>query len=199
MKKFLFAIALMAGTAISASAQLLPSFQFGIKGGVNLTDFSTSASTALSSNNRAGYLAGFWARVGGAGINFQPELYITSKDVDLTANNVTHTAKYTSIDLPLLIGTKFGVLGNGIRINTGPVISFAVNKDQSTGQAFSSATHLDYKDQNYAWQFGVGADVRRLSLDLRYEAGINKINNDNGDKARINLFNLTLGYRLFSL
>lgn len=210
MKKVLLSAFIIAVAVSSASAQLLPSFQFGIKGGANLTHLNSNGiSGNFSSDNRAGFLAGFWARIGGAGINFQPELYYTSKNanvevVAVTASGVSNTtttvkANYRSIDLPLLVGTKFGVLGNGIRVNTGPVVSFAVNKDNSFKNAAGSAIDLDVKGQNYAWQFGVGADIRRLSLDLRYEAGIKKVTNDDNYKTRINLFNLTLGYRLFSL
>lgn len=196
MKKILLALCIVIGTLLSASAQLLPTFQLGIKGGVNLSSFSTSASTAFSSSNRAGYLAGLWARVGGAGIYFQPELYFTSKNATITKDGVDYKERYNSVDLPLLVGIKFGILGNGVRINTGPVISFYSHNDQN---AFDNAVHLRYKDQNYAWQFGVGADIRRLSIDLRYEAGINKITTTEGDRTRLNLFNLTLGYRLLSL
>ena len=212
MKKIILSVFVITASIASASAQLLPSFQFGVKGGVNLSRFSTSLSTGLSSDNRAGYLAGFWARIGGAGINFQPELYYTNKSATInsqiatvstsgitSSSTISEKATYKSIDLPLLIGTKFGVLGNGIRVNTGPVISFAVDKNQDAKDAFSNATALHFKDQNYAWQFGVGADVRRLSVDLRYEAGITKVDNDYNQKTRLNLFNLTLGYRLFSL
>ena len=213
MKKLLLIIGLACGTALSASAQLLPSFQFGVKGGVNLTNLSTtSVSGNFSHDNRAGYLGGFWARIGGAGIYLQPEAYITSKSVNIhntgsvviggdavSTESQNNHATFTSIDIPILLGTKFGILGNGIRINTGPVLSYAINKNQSVGDDTNDIAHLNYKGQNYAWQFGVGADIRRLSVDLRYEAGLNKVTTNNDDHVRINLFNLTLGYRLFSL
>lgn len=200
MKKLFYLLALSLLTAGSASAQLLPTFQFGAKAGVNLSQFSTD--NTLSSDSRAGYLAGFWARIGGAGVHFQPELYITGKNVDLKGSDGTiNRAKFTSIDVPLLVGTKFGALGFGGRLNTGPLLSFAINKDQDQnfGTQVGNATHLRYKDANYAWQFGAGLDIQRVSLDLRYELGLNKVSNDVGDKTRINMFNLTLGYRLFAL
>jgi len=200
MKKTIYLLALTFCVALSASAQILPSVQFGIKAGANLSSFSTE--NTLSSNNRAGYLAGIWARVGAAGIHFQPELYYTGKNVKFTdeATGAVNTANFRSIDVPLLVGAKFGAFGIGARLNTGPLISFAVSQDQSVGNAFSNASRLRYKDQNYAWQFGTGLDIQRLSLDLRYELGLNKLENGNGQsKVRANLFNLTLAYRLFSL
>jgi hypothetical protein len=199
MKHFFYLLAVSLCTAVSANAQLLPSVSFGVKAGANLSSFSTE--NTLSSENRAGYLAGIWARVGGGGIHFQPELYYTTKNVEFKdQSGINNTAKFKSFDLPLLVGTKFGALGTGVRFNTGPLISFVTGKDQSAADAFNNATSLRYKDQNYAWQFGIGLDVQKVSFDLRYELGLNKIDNGNGNsQVRANLFNLTMAYRLFSL
>ncbi|WP_345951813.1 porin family protein [Mucilaginibacter sp. PAMB04274] len=200
MKKYFYLLAITLCTGFSASAQFLPSFNFGLKAGANLSSFSTE--NTLSSSHRAGYLVGAWARVGAVGWHFQPELYYTSKNVklkDATAG-AENTAEFQSIDLPLLVGRKFGMFGVAARVNTGPLISFAINHDQSVGDAFNNAARLRVHDQNYAWQFGAGLDFQRMSLDLRYELGLNKLRNGRGDsEIRANLFNLTLGYRLFSL
>lgn len=199
MKKTLLTLAVALGLSVAASAQVLPSFQFGVKAGANLTSVSNNLNT-LSASNQAGYLAGFWARVGGLGFNFQPELYLTSKNVNVSDNSGnTVRAKFTSIDVPLLFGARVGAVGIGGRFYTGPLISFAVNKDQSFSNAAADAFSLKYKDQNYAWQIGAGVDLRKLSFDLRYEAGLNKVVNNYGGSTRINLFNLTVGYRLFGL
>jgi hypothetical protein len=100
--------------------------------------------------------------------------------------------------MPLLIGGKFGALGLGGRFYTGPVISFAVNKDQSFSGALDKAVSLDYQDQNFAWQFGAGIDIKKISLDLRYEAGITK-QTYGYSHTRVSLFNLSLGYSLVKL
>src|ERR1700761_8483077 len=130
MKKLLLTI-IIASTIGFASAQILPSFQFGLKGGLNLSSLQNTASATFSSNNQAGYIAGLWARFGALGFNFQPEMYLTSKSVDITANGGETKQKFTSVDVPLLFGGKFGAVGIGGRFYTGPVISFAVNKDQN--------------------------------------------------------------------
>ena len=123
MKKITTTLLLSAVVYFSASAQLLPKFQFGVKGGVNLTSLSKSGT--FNSNNQAGYLGGIWMRFGALGFNFQPEAYITSKSVTVDGSN----AKFTSLDVPLLFGGKVGALGFGTRFYTGPVASFAINKD----------------------------------------------------------------------
>jgi hypothetical protein len=185
-----------------ASAQIIPSFAFGVKGGLNYTSFPSNG--VFNNSNRAGYLAGVWARVGGLGFNFQPELYVTGKNVKIDApselNQTENTAKFTSIDVPLLLGGKIGALGLGGRFYGGPVFSFTVNKDQSLIEAGKDATHLDYKDANYGVQVGAGIDISSLSIDLRYEGGLNKIPYGSGDShTRVSVFSLALAYKLFSL
>ncbi|MFD2146450.1 porin family protein [Mucilaginibacter antarcticus] len=177
-------------TIYASDAQIIPSFQFGVKGGMNLT--SVSKSGTFATNNNAGYLGGVWARFGALGLNFQPELYMTGKNVEIDGIK----RKFTSLDVPLLVGAKVGAFGFGARFYTGPVVSFAINKDQSFSSAAGSATNLEYKNQNFAWQVGTGVDIRSLSVDLRYEAGLSKQNYGTGS-TKINLFNLSLGYKLF--
>jgi hypothetical protein len=197
MKKFILSIFILSAAIFTAGAQTLPSFQFGLKGGVNLSSISTD-NIAANANNQAGYLAGAWARFGALGFNFQPEAYFTKKSVDVTSNGIETRANFTSIDVPLLFGVKVGALGIGARFYTGPVVSFAVNKDQSFSQAASQAQALNYKDQNFAWQAGAGLDLKALSFDLRYEAGITKQDYSTG-QTRINLFSLSVAYRLIKL
>lgn len=183
-----------------ASAQVIPNFSFGVKGGLNYSNFPSNG--IFNNSNRAGYLAGVWARVGGLGLNFQPELYVTGKNINVKADNtsVENKAKFTSIDVPLLVGGKIGAFGLGGRFYGGPVFSFTVNKDQSIGDAVSDATALRYKNANYGVQVGAGLDISALSIDLRYEGGLNKIayGNDNSH-TRVSVFSLALAYKLFSL
>jgi hypothetical protein len=198
MKKLLLTLTIITATIGFASAQILPSFQFGVKGGFNLSSLQPTAGSTFSANNQAGYLGGIWARFGALGFNFQPEMYLTSKDVDVTTNGGETTAKFTSVDVPLLIGGKIGAFGIGGRFYTGPLLSFAVDKSQSFSGAVGKAFSLDYQDQNFAWQFGGGIDIKKISIDLRYEAGITKQNYGAG-QTRVNLFNLTLAYSLFKI
>lgn len=198
MKKILLTLTIITVAASFASAQLLPSVQFGVKGGVNLSNIQPTAGATFSTNNQAGYLAGLWARFGALGFNFQPEMYLTSKDASVSTNGVETTAKYTSLDVPLLFGVKIGAFGLGGRFYTGPLFSFALDKSQSFSSAVGKAFSHDYQDQNFAWQFGAGVDIKKISIDLRYEAGITK-QNYNGGQTRINLFSLSLAYSLFKI
>lgn len=195
MKKIILS-ALFVSLNLAAFSQVLPSFQFGLKGGANLSKLSTS--NTFSSDNRAGYYAGLWARIGAAGIHLQPELYLSGKNTTLKASNgEENKVNFTSLDVPILVGTKIGAAGVGLRLNTGPVVSFVLNKEQSFGDAAKEAFNGNFKGQNFAWQFGAGLDIGKLGVDLRYEAGLSKIGKDGYDDTKLKLFTLGLAYRLF--
>lgn len=195
MKKiFLSALFMLSGAF--AFGQVLPSVQFGIKGGANLSKFTTE--DTFSSDNRAGYYAGLWARFGAAGIHFQPELYLSGKNTTLVSNaGEENEVRFTSLDVPLLVGTKLGAAGVGLRLNTGPVFSFILDEKQKFGQAAGQIFKGNFKDQNIAWQFGAGVDMGKLGIDLRYEKGLSKINKSDYRSTKLDLFTLGLAYRLF--
>jgi hypothetical protein len=196
MKKILLFAALLGFSSVAFS-QVLPSVQFGIKGGANLSHFSTN--NTLSSENTAGYFVGFYTRVGAGGIHAQPELYLAGKNADLenTETGAINKVRFTSIDVPILLGTKIGAAGVGVRLNTGPVVSFILDKSQSAGDATSSIVKGDFKDQNFAWQFGLGLDVGKLGADLRYELGLTDVGKAGYQDTKISMFTLGLAYRLF--
>jgi len=194
MKKILLSALFICFGAIAYS-QVLPSFQMGLKGGANLSKFSTE--NTFSSDNTAGYYVGLWARIGAAGIHFQPELYLSGKNTTLENSAGEIKVKFTSLDVPLLIGTKIGAAGVGVRFNTGPVVSFILDEKQSFGQAAGSIVNGSFKDQNIAWQFGTGLDIGSLGIDLRYELGLSKIGKSGYDDTKLRLFTLGLAYKLF--
>jgi hypothetical protein len=195
MKKLAIILLLVTGS-ITTKAQVIPNFDFGIKGGINLSKLSKQ--NGFSSENRAGYLAGIWARAGAMGLHIQPELYYTVKTSDVKdMNGQAGSVDFTSVDLPVLVGTKIGAVGIGGRLNTGPVISFIIDQEQSFGNAVGSASKFNYKDQAVAWQFGAGLDIRKISFDLRYEHGLSKISRSGYDDTKLRLFNFSIGYKLF--
>jgi hypothetical protein len=195
MKKIILSAVLLC-SGLTGFSQILPSFQFGLKAGTNLSKLSTEST--FSSDNRAGYYAGVWTRIGAAGIHLQPELYLSGKNTTLEdANGQQNKIKFTSLDVPILVGTKIGAAGVGLRLNTGPVVSFILDDEQSFGQAAGSAFSGNFKGQNFAWQFGAGLDVSKLGIDVRFEQGLSKIGKDGYDDTKLSLFTIGLAYRLF--
>jgi len=193
MKKILLSAFLLFFSTVAFS-QLLPTFQLGVKGGANLSKFSTQ--NTFSSDNRAGYYVGLWTRIGAAGLHLQPEVYLSGKNTTFTDDkNIENDIKFTSLDVPVLIGTKLGAAGVGLRLNTGPVFSFILDDEQKFSQAVTNVSRLDFKGQNIAWQFGAGVDIGSIGIDLRYETGLSNVHKNPDTKLK--LFTLGLALKLF--
>jgi hypothetical protein len=199
MKKYILTLIVSLFFIGVASAQFLPTLSVGIKAGANYSDFPASGD--LKNTGEPGYIVGGWVRLGALGFNFQPELYLTGKNVDVsqTGSTAVNRAMFTSMDIPLLFGTKVGEYALGARFYTGPVISFALNKNQGFND-ITQSQRLNYQDENLSWQIGAGLDIKDFSMDIRYEAGVNKIGYGPTENThtRLNLINLTLAYSLFS-
>lgn len=196
MKKFILA-AMCSFATLAGFAQIGPSFQFGVKGGLNLAKFKTEG--MFDSENKGGYYGGFWARIGGGGIHLQPEVYLTGKNSSfITQNGQENNVEFTSLDVPVLVGTKLGAAGFGVRLNTGPVFNFVLDEKQKFSQAAADAFKGRFKDTAIAWQFGVGLDIGKLSIDGRYESGLSEINSAAGyPTTKLNLYTLGIGFRIF--
>lgn len=197
MKKILPALLLICGSIATANAQLLPGVEIGLKGALNFSKFKSDGKY-FNSDNKAGYQAGLYGRVGVLGFHVQPEIYITGKNTTIKAEGgETTDVKLTTIDIPVLLGKRFGLGPIGARIQTGPIFSFKVDDKQD--KIIPSLDPNSYKKNGTSWAFGVGADVSSLRVDLRYEMGLSKINNSSQANPKINMWSIGLGYRLFSL
>ena len=199
MKKILLSACILAVTIISAHAQ---SFNLGIKAGINSSKLSTDFA---KEENRLGYQVGLWARLGAAGIYVQPEAYLGSKGGKFTAfddgsgeQQADAKVNFTTLDIPVLIGTKIGFDKANLRFMAGPVISFNLDKDRKFGSAYDQATDIkNYKNQAWGGQLGAGVDLGSFSVDIRYEAGLSNISKSDTYDQKTNLWHFSLGYKLF--
>lgn len=198
MKKFFIIAFLLTTTFMGANAQLLPSLQFGVKAGLNFSSLKSDNDRFLAASTRTGYQAGVWARIGGAGVHFQPELYVTGKssEAELVQENEEGKVSFTSLDLPLLLGTRIGLGPAGLRIVAGPVVSFVV--DKNIAQSLQQVTNFgDYKNQAWAVTGGLGLDISSFRVDLRYEHGLSELSKNDNAPQKLNLWTVGVGYRLF--
>ena len=188
MKKYLLSAALLAAVCINAKAQ----FSLGVKGGVNFSSINTDN---LSSSTRTGYQAGLFARIGG-GLYLQPELYLSGTGGDFHSgdNSVSGHTTFTNLNVPLLIGKRFGAESLNFRIMAGPVYTSVLshNLSSSLNDAYNDFGH--YKNSTLGLQGGVGVDIGSVTADLRYEGGLTKINSDFGQ--RQNLWALSIGFKI---
>lgn len=197
MKKILLAGLLACLTSVSMAQ--LPSFDLGIKAGFNTAKLNTDFAKEES---RTGVFGGLWARIGAAGFFVQPEAYLGGKnsafDFDSEGNNVEAKAKFTTLDIPILLGSRVGAKNFNVRFMAGPVISFIVNDKTTFSSAVADASEIrDYKDQTWGAQLGAGVDLGKITLDLRYEAGISNVSQSPKYEQKQNLWNFSLGYKIF--
>ena len=197
-KTLIFSFILLASSTL-AFAQL-PKINLGIKGGVNYSKLNSRAD--LTNNSSIlGYQAGILTRVGLAGMYLQPELYLGTKGSDFKLQNINNevqtqgSVRFTTLDLPILLGTKLGSGKLNVRFMVGPVISFVIDEKTTYDQGYAAVKDYNsYKDQAVSVQAGGGVDLGNVTVDLRYESGISRLNNY-GQKQ--NLWHLSLGLKLF--
>ncbi|MDB5125289.1 MAG: hypothetical protein JWP94_3418 [Mucilaginibacter sp.] len=191
MKKYILSIAVLIAVSISAKAQ----FSLGIKGGVN---YSTINSDNLKASSVAGYQAGLFARLGG-GVYLQPELYLSSTGGEFHSsdNSVSGNVKFTNLNVPLLLGLRFGPKNLNLRVMAGPIYTSILSKNEnfSSGltNAYSDFGH--YKNSTLGYQAGAGIDLGSITADLRYEGGLNDVNSSYGQRQR--LWALSIGFKIF--
>jgi len=199
MKKLILSVVFLTVAWTTTQAQ---TFNLGVKAGVNLAKINADFA---SEENRLGYQVGAWARIGGASFYVQPEAYIGSKGnkfISIVQNNGNEVAaegkvKFTTLDVPVLLGTKFGSNNLNFRVMAGPVISFVLDENSSFSSAYQQATDFDnYKNQAFGVQAGAGVDVGSISVDLRYEAGLSNISKSEKYSQKPNLFQLSLGFKI---
>ncbi|SFA49577.1 Outer membrane protein beta-barrel domain-containing protein [Pedobacter suwonensis] len=200
MKKIIFSIVFLTLGWATSKAQ---TFNLGVKAGVNLAKLNADFA---SEENRLGYQIGAWARIGGASFYVQPEAYIGSKGnkfISIQQDNGNEVSaegkvKFTTLDIPVLLGTKFGAKNLNFRLMAGPVISFVLDENSSFSSAYQQATDFsNYKNQALGLQAGAGVDVGSISVDLRYEAGLSNISKSEKYTQKPNLFQLSLGFKIF--
>ena len=203
MKKIILFTCLLGITAITAMAQM-PKFTFGIKGGVNYSNLKTK-DDLTDQNSIMGYQAGIFSRIGGTGIYFQPELYLGTKGNEFTSLEMGSVIfaskgkiKFTTLDLPLLVGAKIGSNKLNLRFMGGPIVSFIIDENNTLGSAYNSISNFgNYKKQRLGFQAGSGIDLGNLTFDVRYEAGLSNASQSEKYSQQQNLVHLSLGFKLF--
>lgn len=195
MKKiFLIAVLLLVGK-FSTYAQI----HLGLKTGINYA-MLTAREGQFDYKGAIGYHAGVWGRIGKS-IYFQPEIYLGTKNTDITLKQSGTTIspqgriKFTTIDVPLLIGKQIGIDKLNFHFVIGPSIQFNLQEKNTISAQIADPSFYDYRTVIANLQAGGGVDVGNISIDLRYETGLRDINKNKGQHN--NLIHLSLGYKLF--
>ncbi len=205
MKRILVVICFL--FAYKAYAQ---DFDLGVKGGVNyaqsviLNVVGADGVDMGDLENERGMsvVLGGFARATFGKVVFQPELLFSENqsfaDIgNIDPQNITLSdvleMKVDKVDIPLLVGYN---VYKSVRVIGGPVVSHI--KSESTDPLF------DFKNLTIGYHAGFGFDINRLTFDARYEGNLSKfsdyIQTDGGIiqvDSRKNIFQFTLGYKLF--
>lgn len=191
MKKLLLTATIVISSMTVFAQEKL--FTVGLRAGVNLSQVSGN-DLSLSSGGRNfsfknndtrayGFVGGIFMRFGKT-IFIQPEILLSQKggrfDVfeNGKSNGRTVDLKLTNLDLPVLIGVK---LMNVLRINAGPVATFRLSDSGNIGDSIKEyqgqSSKEIFNDVTLGYQAGVGFDIGKLNIDLRYEGNVNDVVN----------------------
>jgi hypothetical protein len=163
MKKLIISTVLVAFFSLTTFAQ--DGSSFGIKGGLNYNAngdyFESIGDNAEHPDRNIGYHLGFFGKIGDR-LYFRPELVYTSTKSDYNNDDF----KMKKLDAPMLIGLK--VLGP-INVFAGPSFQYILDTD------FGDININDVEnDFTVGLNFGIGLDLKKIGIDLRYERGFNE-------------------------
>lgn len=177
-KSFFYAIlfALISTTAFAQSTD-----GFGIKAGLNYNAngdyFESISANAEQPDRNIGYHFGVFAKIG-KDLFLRPELTYTSTKSDY----VSEEFKMQKVDLPVLVGIK--VIGP-ISVFGGPAFQYILDSEFDN----ISVNNIE-NDFSVGLNFGIGLNLDKVGIDVRYERGLNNneanfLNNNNIDTSRL--------------
>ena len=200
MKKLLFVL-LMLALGIAVNAQGV--FSLGPKIGYNsntLTDNFDSISAGMKNSLQIGA----FMRVGSK-LYIQPEAnyQIITSNLNKSSGASSQIQEITihSLKIPALIGVKLinkSVVN--LRVMAGPAVTFLFNKKLDPAhmdELWPIQSVDDLKNSIWSVQAGAGIDVLFMTLDVRYEFGVDNMYNGSSDlEMKNNIFNVSLGIKL---
>lgn len=200
MKVFIITIFTLVAVSTAAQAQFLTG---GVKAGVGsanvaVRDVVNNPADYAKKESVTSYHAGAFARINLLGLFIQPEAVFTQtggrleSGPDATLAKQVAEIEFNRLDVPVMAGVS---IANLVRVQAGPVASMLLSAKQD-GENIKS--FMEKSDWGY--QAGVGIDIQKLSIDLRYER-INKTYENSTDQSKYDLANqqllLSLGLKLF--
>jgi len=154
-----------------------------------------------------GYQFGLFARASLLGVYIQPEVLLSNSNSEIKYNDLSDSenpmeivgeVRLNKLEIPVLIGKRFFKV---LRVNAGPIFTLLINEDITQSSDYEKI-ESNYKDSTVGAQIGAGLDLAILTVDLRYEMGLQSItdgitigeNTFNADQ-RLNQFLLSVGIK----
>lgn len=173
--------------SLSLSAQV----RIGLRGGINASKLKSNAEVVTPNPTTQshykinvpnylmmGYHLGLVSQIQIGTFFVQPEaLYtMTRNDIDIYDLNSPSPTKAKAVeqklnrlDIPVLMGLKLKIF----KVGVGPVMTFLISDDSDLKQITQYDIKLNKATVGY--QAGVGLDIGRLALDLKYEGSLSKL------------------------
>ncbi len=228
---FLLLCSISANAQKSTKEKKAKAFHSGVRLGVNFSSLSVkdaefsvvnpAGSLILNqfkqNGSRAtGLVGGVWLRIGRT-FYVQPEILVSAKGgtFDLLQNSAASGTipqkvqidfKSTNIDLPFLVGISLKRL---LRLYAGPVASFSIAEGGKLTETIQTYTNQPIDktlhEAVFGYQAGVGLDLRRFKIDVRYGGSLtdvkaiklDKVNSDARFTSKSSLWQVTLGFEIF--
>jgi hypothetical protein len=159
--------------------------KFGIRGGINSSRLAGSSEIntgdykiEIPRYSAMGFHVGLIGQIQLFNFFIQPELLYTSTRNDLNLYNLNSanpneakaiSQKFNQIDIPVMLGFKMKIF----KLEAGPVATFLVSNNSD----LNSITHYDmqWNKATIGYQAGVGLDVGKIALDVKYEGNLSKL------------------------
>lgn len=178
--------------AAGASAQM-PSFEWGVKAGLNVSNLSNIEDSKMKTGFYVGAFAEFHVN---DWLGIQPEVIYSRQGVALDDPDVDYARmRLNYLNIPIM--GKFYVLDN-LSFETGPQFGFLLNsnlKAKANGE-----THKEDIDgaKNFDVSWGVGVSYRifdPLDVTFRYNIGLTKIWDTQDNTPKNGVIQIGVGYR----
>ena len=161
--------------AFTFSQASIAQVDFGVKAGINYnnngdaTFSSTSEDVVSGGDSKSGFHAGVWFRgkLPLVGLYIRPEIVYTQVKNEYTDKRINQTTdyEYQKIDVPVLIGKKFLGVANAF---IGPSFQYIIDDSFE----FGDLTADEFDQFSVGLQMGVGVELGRLGIDVRWERGL---------------------------
>ena len=163
MKKSLTILFLVLSTTVFAQT-----FQLGVKGGVNISNFNGGDFNTIKNKALLGYHVGGFLRLRYGHFAIQPAVLLSTQGATLENAGNEQDYKITYVNVPVLLQYQ---TDGGFYLEAGPQLGFKVDEDvpNSTIGDFAKSTDLSVA-------FGLGYFSKiGLGVGARYNVGVSKV------------------------
>ncbi len=203
----------------SGFQMIAQTINYGIKAGVNYSNFKTSNTGRLDFNYRYLYQGGVYAEIPiHEQFTLQPELLYSAQgskavldesdfiggpnpmDPVISGNDSRLDYSLNYLLLPVMINYNFY---KGFFIGAGPQMGYLISAERELHD--NAVTYLSndnfkdsFKDFTFDFNFGLGYKFKNgLHFNFRYSLGLNDIDKSDGVKYSNSVFQFSVGYLIF--